>query len=121
MRLTFFHYPRCQTCVQAKRLLNERGYALDEIDVTQAPPSAAALRRLITKSGRPYTDFLNRSGVQYRERNMKDKVKRLSEAQVIELLAAEGRLIKRPIVTNGARVTVGLDEVFRNTWSGPRS
>jgi len=75
------------------------------------------LRGLIVTSGRPYTDFLNRSGVHYRALNMKEKVKTLPEYAIIKLLASEGRLIKRPIVTDGRRVTVGFSpEEFSTTW-----
>lgn len=107
--LTFYHYAKCATCVKAKKYLTERGYRLREIDVTTDPPTAAVLTQLIRKSGRPYTDFLNRSGEQYRALNMKEKVARLSEAEVIALLAQNGRLIKRPIITDGERVTVGFN------------
>jgi arsenate reductase len=92
---------------------------MNEIDITRSPPSAKELNGLIEKSGRPYTDFLNRSGMQYRALNMKEKVKTLPEASVIQLLASEGRLIKRPIVTDGTRVTVGFSpEEFSTVWGG---
>jgi arsenate reductase len=115
--LTFFGYPKCSTCITAKKLLAKLGRKMNEIDITVSPPPAKALRGLIEKSGRPYTDFLNRSGLQYRALNMKEKVKRLPEDAIITLLASEGRLIKRPIVTDGTRVTVGFSpEEFSNIW-----
>jgi len=115
--LTFFGYAKCSTCVNAKKSLAKLGRPIAEIDITTTPPSAAVLRSLIAKSGRPYTDFLNRSGVQYRERNMKEKVKALPEDAIVAMLASEGRLLKRPIVTDGARVTVGFSaEAFEKTW-----
>ena len=115
--LTFYHYSKCQTCVKAKKYLAGRKYALHEIDITSSPPSARELKSLIRMSGKPYTDFLNRSGIQYREKNMKEKVQKLSEDDVIELLSQDGRLIKRPIVTDGKRVTVGYrEEDFRGVW-----
>ena len=117
--LTFYHYSRCNTCVKAKKYLTEKGYPLQEIDLTVHPPSPEALKALIRKSGRPYTDFLNRSGLLYRERNMKEKLKRLSEGEIVSMLSSEGRLIKRPIVTDGSRVTVGFKEPeFKNVWPG---
>ncbi len=115
--LTFYGYAKCSTCVNAKKYLAKVGRAFQDIDVTASPPSADVLRGLIAKSGRPYTDFLNRSGLQYRALNMKDKVKTLPEDGIIKLLASEGRLIKRPIVTDGTRVTVGFSpEEFQTTW-----
>jgi arsenate reductase len=120
--LTFYHYARCNTCVRAKKYLAAKGYALKEIDITTSPPPEVELKRFISKSGRRYTDFLNRSGTQYREKNMKEKVKRLSEPEVIKMLSSEGRLIKRPIVTDGTKVTVGFDEAeFKKDWPGKRN
>ncbi|HUJ80031.1 MAG TPA: Spx/MgsR family RNA polymerase-binding regulatory protein [Nitrospiria bacterium] len=115
--LTIFGYPRCSTCIRAKKELAQFGHAIQDIDVTLSPPSANELSGLIKKSGRPYTDFLNRSGLQYRALKMKEKVKTLPEQEVIRLLASEGRLIKRPIVTDGTRVTVGFSpEEFSAVW-----
>lgn len=73
--LTFFGYPNCSTRVNARKFLAKLGQKMNEIDITTSPPSAKELGGLIEKSGRPYTDFLNRSGVQYRALNMKEKVK----------------------------------------------
>lgn len=115
--LTFYGYAKCSTCVNAKKYLAKVGRPITEIDITTAPPSSGELRSLIKKSGRPYTDFLNRSGLQYRALNMKEKVKTLPEDAIIKLLASEGRLIKRPIVTDGTAVTVGFSpEEFTKTW-----
>jgi arsenate reductase len=115
--LTFYGYAKCSTCVNAKKFLATLGHKIKEVDITTSPPSANALRGLIAKSGRPYTDFLNRSGLQYRALEMKEKVKTLPEETIVKFLASEGRLIKRPIVTDGTRVTVGFSpEVFKKTW-----
>ena len=115
--LTFYGYAKCSTCVNAKKALLKLRPKMKEIDITLSPPSDKELSSLIKKSGRPYTDFLNRSGLQYRALNMKVKVKTLPEAAVIKLLASEGRLIKRPIVTDGKQVTVGFSpEEFSKVW-----
>jgi arsenate reductase len=117
MVLTFFHYPKCSTCVTAKKYLLQRGHVLNEIDITIDPPTLSSLSDLIRKSGRPYTDFLNRSGLQYRSEGMKEKVARLPEAEIVHILSLNGRLIKRPIVTDGERVTVGFqEETFARLW-----
>jgi arsenate reductase len=116
--LTFYHYARCTTCINAKKYLTAKGHTLAEIDITTNPPSAETLANLIEKSGRPYTDFLNRSGIQYREQNMKEKLKHLSTEQIIKLMASDGRLIKRPVVTDGKKVTVGFKEDdFDQHWT----
>jgi arsenate reductase len=115
--LTFYHYTRCNTCVIAKKYLVAKGHSLKEVDITTNPPPAGVLTNLIKKSGRPYTDFLNRSGAQYRQENMKERLKHLPEEEIVNLLASNGRLIKRPIVTDGERVTVGFNKAdFDRIW-----
>lgn len=115
--LTFYGYAKCSTCNNAKRALAKLGRDFKELDITVSPPSESELRDLIATSGRPYTDFLNRSGVQYRELNMKERVRSQPEAAIVALLASNGRLIKRPIVSDGSRVTVGFSPAeFAAAW-----
>jgi arsenate reductase len=48
---------------------------------------------------------------------MKEKVKALAPEKILGMLAQEGRLIKRPIVTDGKKATVGFNESeFAATW-----
>ncbi len=118
--MTFYHYAKCTTCVKARKELLAKGYLLKAVDITTAPPDTAMLVALIQKSGRPYTDFLNRSGQAYREQNLKEKVSRLSEREIVAILSQNGRLIKRPIVTDGEKVTVGFNATeFARVWCGP--
>ena len=42
--------------------------------------------------------LLNVTGRQYQEMNLKEKIKIMSEDEVLDLLARNGRLIKRPVV-----------------------
>lgn len=62
--------------------------------------------------------FFNTSGQKYRELGLKDKIKSASEQELLDLLASDGMLIKRPILTNGEKVTVGFtDDAFEKAWS----
>jgi len=42
--------------------------------------------------------LFNTSGLQYRELNMKEKLPAMTATQAIDLLAANGKLIKRPFL-----------------------
>ncbi len=115
--LKFYWYAKCDTCRRAKKWLESKGKKFEEIDITLAPPSLAQLKDYLKNSGKELKDFLNRSGVQYRELNMKEKVKSLTPDKILEMLSKEGRLIKRPIVSDGKKSTVGFDEAeFARTW-----
>lgn len=55
--------------------------------------------------------------MRYRELGLKDKLKDASEDEMFELLASDGMLIKRPIVTAGNDVTLGFnEEQFESVW-----
>lgn len=61
--------------------------------------------------------FFNTSGKVYREQNMKEKIKDASKEEMATYLASNGMLIKRPIVTDGHKVTLGFkEEDFLHTW-----
>ena len=61
--------------------------------------------------------LFNTSGVQYRELKIKDKLKTMTDSQAIELLASNGRLIKRPIAVDKDKITVGFDiEEYKKIW-----
>ena len=65
---------------------------------------------MVQKSGLPLKRFFNTSGQLYREMQLKDRLPDMSEEEQLKLLAADGMLIKRPIVVKGDTVTVGFKE-----------
>jgi arsenate reductase len=116
--LVMYWYPRCGTCRKAKKYLEERGIPFEERHIVDQPPGREELKDLIQKSGLPVRKFFNTSGKKYRELNLKEKLKTMSEEEMLDLLASDGMLIKRPIVTDGNRVTVGFrEEQFEETWA----
>lgn len=116
--LKFYHYAKCDTCRRAKKWLESKNKKFEEIDITTHPPSFSELKTFLQKSGLQLKNFLNTSGIQYRALNMKEKVNQLSEDEILKMLAKEGRLIKRPIISDGKSVTVGFDEKnLVKTWS----
>ncbi|WP_102273953.1 arsenate reductase family protein [Cytobacillus massiliigabonensis] len=117
MSLTFYWYPKCGTCRKAKKWLDDHNLAYEAIHIADNPPSASDLKSLYEKSGLDIKKFFNTSGQKYRELGLKDKVKSLSNDELLDLLATDGMLIKRPIVTDGNNVTVGFkEEDYEKTW-----
>ena len=115
--LKFYGYKKCDTCRKAEKALAKMGQEYEFIDITEAPPGQAALKQIVRQSGAELKKFFNTSGVQYKELRIKDKAPRMSEAEILAMLAGNGRLIKRPLVTDGSRSTVGFDEkTFAQTW-----
>lgn len=118
-KLTIYEYPKCGTCRTAVKSLKSKGYALDSHNLFEQAPSVATLTELINRSGLDIKKFFNTSGEVYKELNLKDKLPALSDKEKIELLASNGRLIRRPVVTDGSKVTVGYKEAdYEEAWGG---
>ncbi|SEM90553.1 arsenate reductase family protein [Lihuaxuella thermophila] len=117
MSLVMYLYPKCGTCRKAKKFFEEHGVAFTEKNIATEPPSREELAELVQKSGLPAQKFFNTSGMKYRELGLSQKLKGMNEEEKLDLLASDGMLIKRPIVTDGEKVTVGFkEETFADTW-----
>ncbi|WP_100332196.1 arsenate reductase family protein [Bacillus xiapuensis] len=117
MALTFYWYPKCGTCRKAKKWLEENGVDVQDINIVEHPPSKEELKEMYHKSGLELKKFFNTSGRKYRELGLKDKVKTASEEELLEILASDGMLIKRPLTADGHKVTVGFnEETFEKEW-----
>ncbi|MGB7325275.1 MAG: arsenate reductase family protein [Rubripirellula sp.] len=114
--MKLYGYKKCGTCRKAMKWLDEKDVAYDFIDITEQPPKHAELNQALA-AGYPIKDLFNRSGGQYRELNMKDKLPKMSAEEALKLLAGNGYLVKRPICLGGDKVTVGFrEETYEETW-----
>ena len=114
--MKFFSYNKCGTCRKAKKILDAYKVSYDEIDITETPPPKSVLKKAIKLKG--MKKLFNTSGEKYKKLRIKDKIGDMTEVQAIELLSSNGRLVKRPIVVDGNRITVGFDEIeYKEVWS----
>lgn len=117
LTIQLIQYPKCTTCRKAKAWLTAQGIEFEEIHIVEQTPTAAQLRTFHEASGLPLKKFFNTSGQKYRELGLKDKLANMSEEDMYELLASDGMLIKRPLVTDGKTVTLGFKEAeFEAAW-----
>ena len=118
MAFIFYWYPKCGTCRKAKKWLDDHQLIYQDVHIVENPPSRDELEKLVRISGLELKKFFNTSGQKYRELGLKDKIKSASGQELLDLLASDGMLIKRPILTNGEKVTVGFtDDAFEKAWS----
>lgn len=116
-RLNVYHYEKCSTCRNAIKWLRNAGHELELIPIVEQPPTADELLDLIAKSGLESKKFFNVSGEVYKELGLKDKLADMDDAERARLLASNGKLIKRPVVTDGERVTLGFKpELYEQSW-----
>lgn len=79
-------------------------------DITQETPSTEELTEWVERGTYPLKSFFNTSGKRYRELALKDRLPKLSEAEQIQMLAADGMLIKRPILVDSRTLLIGFNE-----------
>ena len=114
--ITFYGYEKCDTCRKAKQWLTAHRVSFEFVDITRDPPDVEVLSRALG-CGYKLSELFNRSGELYRSMNIKEKLPKLSEGEALRLLAGHGKLIKRPVVTDGKKATVGFDEDDFKTWT----
>ncbi|SDY00171.1 MULTISPECIES: arsenate reductase family protein [Salimicrobium] len=115
--LTFYWYPKCGTCRNAKRWLDENDVDYKAVNLVETPPSKEMLLQMMKNSDLPSKRFFNSSGKKYRELGLKDKVGDMTLEEQAEILASDGMLIKRPLATDGSRVTAGFKEAeYEANW-----
>ena len=112
--LTFLCYPKCTTCQKAKKWLDENGIPYELRDIKLDNPGLAELTEWHEKSGLPLKKFFNTSGLLYKSLNLKEKLPAMTEPQMLELLATDGMLVKRPLLIGEDVVLVGFKEA---QWS----
>ena len=109
--MTFLCYSKCSTCKKAQKWLEQRGAAYTERPIKEERPSADELRAWQKASGLPLKKLFNTSGLLYKSMGLKDKLPEMSEDEMLKLLAADGMLVKRPLLVGDDFVLVGFKEI----------
>lgn len=106
----FVYYPKCGTCRKAEKWLKEHGVDYESRHIVDNRPTAEELKEWITRSGIPVRKFFNTSGQAYRTGNVKELVATATDEQLIDLLATNGMLVKRPVLVTPSKVLAGFKE-----------
>jgi arsenate reductase (glutaredoxin) len=117
-KLRVYHYPQCSTCKKALKWLSSHEVSVDLIDIVKQPPSKRELREALASAGVPLKKLFNTSGASYREGKFGERLATMSEAEALDALAADGKLIKRPLLLGKGFALVGFDEAaYRSKFS----
>lgn len=106
----FVQYPKCTTCKKAMKFLKESNIDFIDRHIVEDNPTKEELNEWINKSGLEIKKFFNTSGMLYREMGLKDKIKEMSNDELVELLSTNGMLVKRPLLITEDKVIVGFKE-----------
>ncbi|WML24628.1 arsenate reductase family protein [Neobacillus sp. OS1-33] len=110
MKLTLYWHPQCQTCRKTKKWLDEHQVPYEPFHIVKAPPSREMLQEMYEKSGLELKYFFSTSTKKYREMGIKNKLKTSTTKELLDLLASDGMLLKKPILTDGVKVIIGFKE-----------
>lgn len=101
MKATIYHNPRCSKSRETLALLEAAGVEIEIVDYLRHPPSATELGRLYAKAGMSARDGLRRS-----EEGARVLIGAADEV-VLAAMAADPRLIERPLVETIRGVRLG--------------
>ena len=92
-------YRKCSTCQKALKWLDAHGISFEERAMVEEHPTYEELK-----------EWYEKSGNLYKQMNLKDKLKEMSEEEQLKLLATDGMLVKRPLVVGEDFVLTGFRE-----------
>jgi len=105
-----YTYTGCDACRKAIKWLDAQGFDYAPLPIRETPPSLAELRQMLEYYDGEIKRLFNTSGRDYREMDVKSKIGEWSEDALLELLAANGNLIKRPFLLGKQFGRLGFKE-----------
>jgi arsenate reductase len=112
--IKFICYPKCTTCQKAKKWLDDNNIEYELRNIKDNNPTVEELTVWHEKSGAPLKKFFNTSGLLYKSMELKDKLPKMTEREMLALLSTDGMLVKRPLLISENLVLIGFKEA---EWS----
>ena len=110
MKPRVYQYSKCSTCRKALAFLDANGVQYESVDIVTKPPTKPELKQALTAGGLPIKKLFNTSGQSYRDGKFGERLSALSESEALSALAADGKLIKRPLLIGDEVALVGFQE-----------
>lgn len=106
--MEFLCYPKCTTCKKAQKWLDENNIQYTFRDIKEQNPSYEELAKWYKISGMPLKKFFNTCGLLYKSMELKNKLPNMTEEEMLNLLATDGMLVKRPLLVSDDFVLIGF-------------
>lgn len=106
MSFKIYSYKNCSTCKSALKFLEKKGVEAAVIDITEEPPTVTELQSMLKVYDGNIKKLFNTSGVVYREMGLGEKLPNMTVSQAINLLANNGKLVKRPFLVSGKEAKI---------------
>ena len=108
--MIILYYPKCSTCKKALKYLKDNNINCIERDIVKENPNKEELNKWIKQSNKDIKKFFNTSGIKYREMNLKEKLKEMTDEEKINILSKDGMLVKRPLLITDDKILIGFKE-----------
>jgi arsenate reductase len=103
-KVSIYHNPRCSKSRQTLKLLQEQGIQPDIIEYLKTPPSADELKTILKALSLDARGLMRTKEAIYKELELASEE---DEQALVDAMVANPKLIERPIVINGDKVTIG--------------
>ncbi|APX93059.1 arsenate reductase (glutaredoxin) [Halomonas sp. 1513] len=101
--ITYYHNPRCSKSRQGLALFEARGVEVNVRRYLDAPLELAELSRLVARLQSPLANLVRTDEAAWKALDIAIDDQR----RVLEAIAAEPRLLQRPIADDGQRAVIG--------------
>ncbi|QHS11191.1 arsenate reductase (glutaredoxin) [Sinimarinibacterium sp. NLF-5-8] len=101
-----YHNPRCSKSRATLELLKQRGVDIPVIEYQSAPPSKDELREVITLLGVKPLDIIRSGDDLFADLGL-STANGYSDEQWLDVLAANPKLLQRPIVVRNGKAAIG--------------
>ncbi len=89
-----WHNSRCSKSRNALNFLKDKGYTIEIREYLKEPPTKSELKEVLTLLNKKPSEIIRTKETLYKELNLKEA----SEEELLEAMAANPKLIERPIV-----------------------
>ncbi|TDX89218.1 Spx/MgsR family transcriptional regulator [Neorhizobium sp. R1-B] len=116
MAITIYGIKNCDTMKKAREWLDRRGVTYDFHDYKIAGIERSSLEDWTSRAG--WETVLNRAGTTFKKLDNADKAG-LDRQKVIDLMAAQPSMIKRPVLEADGKLIVGFKpEIYEEAFGG---
>lgn len=102
--LKIYHNPRCKKSREGLEILEQSGKDFEVVKYLEDVPSSDEIKTLIRYLGVAPLDLVRKNEAIWKENY---KGKKLSDAEIIDIMAQHPKLIERPIVVKGKKAVIG--------------
>ncbi len=96
--MIIYVYGKCSTCQNALKFLKAKEISFIQREITETPPTISELGTMLRYVEGDVKKLFNSSGLLYREMQLTEKLKTMSEKEALKLLNSHGMLVKRPFL-----------------------